>query len=221
MSLPFTVDQFFGVFREYNETVWPMQWLLALLALMAIVASIRGGRAASSVVSGVLAALWVWMGAVYHIGFFAGINPIARVFGLLFIVQGALFAWVGVARGGLPFERRFDMTTVIGFAFVVYALIVYPAIGSALGHQYPASPTFGVPCPTTIFTFGMILISATPHPRTLILIPVAWAAVSVSAAVQLGVWEDLGLVAAALVTALIVLLHRRVERRGAVAFAGP
>lgn len=219
MSLPFTVDQFFGVFRDYNETVWPMQWLLTVLAIVAIVAAIRGGRTASSVVSGVLACLWIWTGAVYHIGFFAGTNPVARVFGLAFLVQGALFAWIGVARGGLQFERRLDATTVIGFALVVYALIAYPAIGYALGHRYPASPTFGVPCPTTIFTFGMILLSAAPRSRALMFIPVCWAAISLSAALQLGVWEDLGLVVAAIVTALIVLFHRRVEPRGAVAFA--
>ncbi|WP_414541485.1 DUF6064 family protein [Nostoc sp. CCY0012] len=29
---------------------------------------------------------------------------------------------------------------------------MYPLIGYALGRIFPTSPTFGVPCPTTIFT---------------------------------------------------------------------
>lgn len=36
MKLPFTVEQFFGIFRDYNETVWPAQVVLLGLALAAI-----------------------------------------------------------------------------------------------------------------------------------------------------------------------------------------
>jgi hypothetical protein len=90
---------------------------------------------------------------------------------------------------------------------IAYALIGYPLIGASLGHRYPAAPTFGLPCPTTIFTLG-VLVMGRPVPRHLLLVPVAWAIVGGFAACRLGVAEDSGLpIAAALVT--VVLLARR------------
>lgn len=36
MQLPFTVEQFFGVFRLYNDSVWPAQIFLLALAILAV-----------------------------------------------------------------------------------------------------------------------------------------------------------------------------------------
>jgi Family of unknown function (DUF6064) len=36
MKLPFTVEQFYGVFREYNTALWPAQVLLFALAVVAV-----------------------------------------------------------------------------------------------------------------------------------------------------------------------------------------
>lgn len=32
MTLPFTTEQFHGVFHDDNVAVWPMQWILVALA---------------------------------------------------------------------------------------------------------------------------------------------------------------------------------------------
>lgn len=32
MELPFTIEDFYGVFRDYNMAVWPLQWLLVAQA---------------------------------------------------------------------------------------------------------------------------------------------------------------------------------------------
>jgi hypothetical protein len=39
----------------------------------------------------ILAFLWLWMGIVYHFIYFSQINPAAKFFGALFILQGLLF----------------------------------------------------------------------------------------------------------------------------------
>jgi hypothetical protein len=44
-GLPFTVEQFYGVFVQYNEAVWPMQIVLYAIA-MAIVALLAWGASA-------------------------------------------------------------------------------------------------------------------------------------------------------------------------------
>lgn len=36
MDLPFTVGQFYGVFRDYNTTLWPAPIFLVALAVAAI-----------------------------------------------------------------------------------------------------------------------------------------------------------------------------------------
>jgi hypothetical protein len=212
MRLPFTAKQFFRIFRQYNETVWPAQWLLVLAALAAVVLALRGGPRAGRIVSAILAMLWLWMGVVYHLLFFRTINPAALAFGVLCIGQSVLFAWLGVQRGQVRFRPRWDAAGVVGGALLLYALVIYPALGYALGHRYPDAPTFGLPCPTTIFTFGLLLWTRPVAPRSLLVFPVLWAIIGTSAAVQLGVREDFGLpVAAALA---IALLLRRRERTG-------
>jgi len=56
--------------------------------------------------------------------------------------------------------------------------------------------TFGVPCPTTLLTLGLLLI-AEPSSWALAAIPIAWALVGGSAALLLGVKADLMLFVAA------------------------
>ena len=34
MNIPFTIEQFLGVFEKYNIAVWPMQILLVVLAIL-------------------------------------------------------------------------------------------------------------------------------------------------------------------------------------------
>src|SRR5512136_1842579 len=106
MHLPFSVEQFYSVFESYNSAVWPAQIVLLGLAVAAIgLSHVRAGWGSKSTAA-ILAALWAWTGAVYHLSFFAGINPAARVFGGLFILQAALFLLAGLFRGSLLFGMR-------------------------------------------------------------------------------------------------------------------
>jgi hypothetical protein len=47
MTLPFTGEQFYGVFRDYNTAVWPTQWFLVALAVVALTAVPRPRRGLS------------------------------------------------------------------------------------------------------------------------------------------------------------------------------
>jgi len=209
MKIPFTSDEFLAVFELYNEGVWPSQLVLYVLAVIALLAIYRNDKRGRQVLFAVLSLLWAWMGLVYHITYFSLINKAAYGFGVLFVIQGIVFAYVGIIRDKFRFDIRIDIYTIIGTAFVVYALIAYPLIGIVLGHMYPGSPTFGVPCPTTIFTFGVLLFSAHRVSFFVLFIPFLWSIVGFSAAFHLHIFEDIGLIISGLVSTVILTAFRK------------
>jgi hypothetical protein len=81
---------------------------------------------------------------------------------------------------------------------IVFALVVYPAWSYYSGHRYPAFPTFGLPCPTTIFTLGILGFLSSPYPRFPIILPVLWCFVGAQAAFRLEVHADSALIVAGL-----------------------
>ncbi|HKH90407.1 MAG TPA: DUF6064 family protein [Gemmatimonadaceae bacterium] len=215
MRPPFTTEQFFDVFRFYNLAVWPVQLVLVALALVLVALALASPRASRFVIVG-LAALWAWMAIVYHLAFFAMLTPAAYVFAGAFLVEAALLAWHGLRTRRLHFALpRETSATVVGAALIAFALIVYPALAYELGQRYPAMPTFGLPCPTVIFTFGLLTWCVRPIPRSVLWIPAAWALLGNLAAVNLGAREDFGLLPAALLALAFMLWPRK--RRATVA----
>jgi len=90
-------------------------------------------------------------------------------------------------------------------------MLIYPVLGYVLGHGYPNSPVFGVtPCPVTIFTFGLLLF-ANNVPKQILVIPLIWSVIGFSAALTMGIKEDIGLLAAGLVGTAMIILQQRVH----------
>jgi hypothetical protein len=215
MRPPFSAEQFFEVFRVYNASVWPMQIVLVALALLLVALAIAAPRYSRLVVAG-LAALWAWMALAYHAAFFSALTPAAYLFAAAFLVEAALLAWHGLRTRRLHFAIPRDMpSTIVGGVLVAFALIGYPALAYALGQHYPAVPTFGLPCPTVIFTFGLLTWAVRPVPRSVLWVPAAWALLGNTAAIEFGVGEDFGLLPAAVLALGVILWPRRHARAGA------
>ncbi|GAB2658778.1 DUF6064 family protein [Arenimonas aestuarii] len=209
--LPFNADQFFAVFRVYNEAVWPAQVILAGLALAALWLVARPNRWSNQGVAAILGLFWLWLGLVYHLAFFTTINPMAFAFATFSTLGGLVFLWFGVVRRKLRFRLAMDVWGLSGLALVVFGLLVYPALSVLAGHRYPAFPTFGLPCPTTIFTVGMLAFLVPPYPWLPLVAPVLWCLVGAWAAFLLGVPQDAALLLAA---AVGVCLFRRSRAAG-------
>lgn len=204
MELPFTAEQFFGVFRAYNTTLWPVQMFLLALAGLAVVL-VMWPRSWSGVgVSAILALLWGWMGLAYHLAFFTAISPPAYAFAAVFVAGALVFLRQGVVRRRLEFRWQADARGVTALLLVLYALVVYPAWSHFAGRPYLETPTFGLPCPTTIFTMGLLACLVGPYPRSVFVVPVLWSLVGVQAAFLLSVPQDLGLAAVAVVGLVLV-----------------
>ena len=207
--MPFTAAEFLDVFRDYNTSVWPAQIALIALAVACGVLLIRARAHDSRSIATVLGLLWCWMAVAYHFMFFASINRAAILFGFVFLCEAFLLFWYGVRAERLRFAVTHDVYGVIGSVMIVFALVGYPVLGFALGRRYPASPTFGLPCPTTIFTLGFLLLARAPVPRRLLVIPILWSLLGAMAATRLGVAEDYSLLVAGLVTIGLVLWRDR------------
>lgn len=205
MKLPFTPDQFFAIFRAYNDAAWPAQIALLALAVIALLLIAFPRRWSGQAISAIFAFLWAWLGLVYHYAFFASINPLAYAFAAVSVLGSLVFIWQGVVRHRLEFRLVRSARGVLGVALVLFALIVYPAWSIYAGHSYPAMPTFGLPCPTTLFTIGVLAFLVAPYPRGVLAVPVLWCLVGVQAAFLLGVWADLGLIVAAAVGTVLMV----------------
>ncbi len=172
MKVPFTPEQFMDVFQRYNLDIWPMQVVAYLLGAVALLVVARRTSYSDRVVSGVLAFLWLWVGAVFHVIYSTPINPAAYVFGALFLLQGLLFLYAGVLRGEVSFRFRADWISGVGVLLILYAMVLDSMLGALSGHAYPRAPIFGVaPCPLVIFTFGLFLWARDGLPRYLLVIP--------------------------------------------------
>lgn len=209
MQLPFTPEQFFAVFAAYNEAVWPAQLVLYAAALLTLLAVTLRHRTADGVASATLGLLWAWIGIAYHLAFFAEINPLAYGFALVSLAGAGVFAWQGIVRRRLHFRWRRSGRGVFGALLIVFALAVYPLWTVASGHAYPAMPTFGLPCPTTLFTIGLLALLEAPYPRAPLVVPLLWSLVGAQAAFLLDVPADLSLLVAAAVAIALLVAGRR------------
>jgi hypothetical protein len=114
MKLPFTPGQFLEVFLTYNQAIWPMQVLVYMAGLVALAAAVRKTRHGNKVTAAMLAILWLWNGAVYHLSYFSQINKAAYLFGIVFVLHGLFSFYSGFIRRNLAFAFKAN-------AFSVYA----------------------------------------------------------------------------------------------------
>ncbi len=206
VELPFTIGQFLRVFENYNRSIWPAPIFSYLLGASAVVLFAKGKKRVDFFINLILGLFWIWMGGIYHLVFFSAINIAAYAFGALFILQGLGFIILSWSGTDFHYTFRKDLHGIIGGMFIIYAMIVYPLLGYFFGHVYPQAPVFGVaPCPTTIFTFGLLLNTKGIINDWLIMIPGLWSLIGFLAAYKLSIYEDLGLVIAGIAGVLLIL----------------
>ncbi len=195
--MPFNRQEFLDVFAAYNAAIWPAHLVAYAVGALALVGLWMPRAFRRRIVLTALAVLWAWTGIGYHILFFASINPVAILFGVIFLAQALLLVAFAV-RNHRPELSLRSRTRWIGWGLVMTAIVAYPLAAMLAGDVYPRIPMFGVtPCPLDIFTFGILLFSRTRIPWVLLLIPLLWSVVGGSAALLLGLYQDIALPVAA------------------------
>jgi len=190
MNTPFTTEQFFSIFEKYNHTVFPAQIILLLLGTFALMAIGLGLKHKDKFITGILGLLWFWIGIGYHLTFFSEINKVAYGFGGLFIIQGLFFLYEGLVKNNLRFAFQHSFQGYVAFFFILYGLVIYPIVGYLIEQNINHTISLGLPCPTTIFTFGFLLLTDKWFSKKLLIIPSLWAIIGISAVINLGIYQD-------------------------------
>lgn len=205
MELPFTREEFFNLFAAYNEALWPVLIALWVASAVVSVLLLTSRCPPNRALSVILTAHWAWSALAYHVAFFTRINPAAWVFATFFLLQAAVFFWFGVVRRRLSFAPRRNRWAPLAWSLVAYSL-AYPILNAVHHMTLSRMPAFGVPCPTTILTAGLLMLAA-PRSWLLSSVPVLWSFIGGSAAWALGVPADHALPIAGI--ALAVFSTRR------------
>ena len=164
--LPFTHQQFIFVFSVYNGAIWPLQPIVHAAGLLMLALLLRPSRGSDRYSLVLLAAMWIWTGLVYQIGFFSRINAMAMVFGAAFVLEGALLLEAALRRR-IAFGTSRGLRRATGWALLIYSLLLYPLLGIALGADYFELPAFGLtPCPVTMTTVGVLPPGVQPGPTS-------------------------------------------------------
>jgi hypothetical protein len=208
VTLPFSEADFLELFAAYNTLFWPAVVLLWIASVLVAARWLRN-RAGRSVLV-LLAIHWGWSGIAYHWAYFRSINPAAPAFAFMFVLQSGVLAWLA-SRGAVRFVVDRSPRSILGVALVVYGLL-YPFISLSVGLQYPRVPLFALPCPSTLFTAGLLL-TGVGLPRLAGIVPMAWAFIGGSAAVLLGIPTDVVLPLAGLLLLLDIVAPRALGSR--------
>jgi hypothetical protein len=208
MKTPFTQDQFFQVFAEYNQAVFPLQLALLGFGILVVLLIHREIKNKDRWIGGFLALLWLWTGITYHLSFFTPINQAAYGFGGIFILQGIFFL-IETFRGRLQFSMKNNTWQYIGYFLVWFGLLIYPLISYALSESFSHIISLGLPCPTTIFTFGWLMLTSSRFSKYLLIIPTLWALIGTGAAINFGVYQDYVMFLAAVVADIYLLTRKK------------
>lgn len=208
METPFTTEQFFEIFEKYNSAVFPFQLVILALGLATVLLIPGWKNFKNSLIGGFLGFLWVWIGIFYHIAFFTAINKAAYAFGGLFIIQGIFFL-IELFRKKLEFSFTGQLREYIGLFFILFGLIVYPVISYLLEASFVRTISLGLPCPTTIFTFGFLMLTSDKLSKYLLIIPTIWAIIGIAAAINFDLYQDYFMILSAIIADFYLIKRKK------------
>jgi hypothetical protein len=216
MELPYSLDVYFELMAGYNARWSPVVLSGAILALaaagLALSPAVRSGRWPWRAIILYLAASWIWVGAVHQLDMMAGLNFMAPVYGVGWIVQGVILAYWVIRSGETPVRFAGGRTGVVAVASIAGGLALYPLSHVLAGQDWLAAPTVGTAAnPTALFTAGMLLAYRDGAPIILFGIPLAWAGVAASSGWLLNYPPDL-FVAAAIVIVFAIRAAKGLSR---------
>ncbi|MBI4843447.1 MAG: hypothetical protein HY809_03885 [Nitrospirae bacterium] len=218
-----SADEYFLVLENYYSDISPFMALAYALVGLTLLFLFKDDSRSKKLISLLLALSWFWSGAVYHLKHFTLLSNSAYLFAFIFFLQGGLILWhgillrwFGILTPRLSYRAKPNVFSAVGILYVSYVIVIHPLASYYFIFGSPGSPVFGIsPSTITIFTIGVFLFADRRVPRRLLIIPVLWAAASFIISIQMGIKEDIILLAAGIAGAILVVLHnRKIENVG-------
>ena len=202
--IPFSIEEFLLVLESYNLAIWPFQIFTYILVILVLFFSFKPTKYSLKIVLAILSFIWFFTGIVFCLLYWAPSHIFGYIFGIFCVLQGLMLLY-SIYRSDITIGTRDITFTLIGILFVLYAIIGYHILGYYLGHIYPKFFAVGlVPCPTTIFTFGIFLIINKKIPIKYFIIPLIISSGGFLAAYK-GIYEDIGLIIAGILTIILII----------------
>ena len=203
MSFKITIEDFLLTLENYNLDIWPLQVFSYILGILAVVLAIKSTKYSNRIISLILSIYWLWIGMVFCLIYWSKTYEPAYIFGVMIIIQGLIFL-NSFFRQNISFSFKPDFYSIFGILLIFYSMIGYPFVGLFIGHTYPRFFPFGlVPCPTIIFTFGLLLWADRKFSRYIIINPTL-CSLPGFLAVYHGIFEDIGLIISGLLAAFLI-----------------
>jgi hypothetical protein len=218
MKSPLDAQQVLEDFKAYNHTDWLLCLIFLLLAAGTLFVVIYKPTISGKLVPIIIAFLWMIMGRASYSPFHSTINDNENIFGLLFILESILFLRYALIASQ-NFTLKKDKYGIASSILILYALVFYPVVAHSAGHVKNFYVSFGLPCQSSIFIYGLLLLSQQRLPFYMLVIPFIWSITGFSAAMKTNLYEDAGLVVAvAILIALNSMKQKPVSMHDDISF---
>jgi hypothetical protein len=177
--LLFSPRTYYRLFELHNRAWWPAHLAFLGAGVSILVLLRRGTQWSATAVMVLLSACWLFVAWAFHLERYATINWAARYFAAAFALQAVLMLRYGIGRRRPLLAWPNTVAGRVAVGLTAIALFVEPLIGLLVGREWTQLEVFGVaPDPTVIATLGVVAMAAPRGPRYLLIIPVAWCAIS-------------------------------------------
>jgi len=211
--IPYSAEAYQGLFAFYYLDTSPAHLIALPFGFVITVMLARHSKRGPVLSRLIIAAFWVWTGAIFHGQYLIDLNWAAKYFGYVFIVQGVLITGhTLINRNNIC--RPESLTRVIGGMLVILGMALSPTAAAIMETPISHAHLFGItPLPLIIATVGVLVVTLDRIPLWLLIIPAIWAASEILAAQTLGLWHDLALACVALTAIVGSIAYERHFRR--------
>ena len=198
-----TLQELLASFSQYNELIWPFQFLAFALSLIGLYYAFKKNKISDWVIIGIMIFFYLWNAFIFWLPMALDGYSTGYVFISIFVFQAGYLLYAGIKKR-LSFDFHNASSAIIGLVIIAYGLLFYPLVGLLIGRQYPAlifSPF--CPCILNIYVMGMLLLTDKPIPRCLVMTPFVWGIIGFFF-VTMGLTEDIVLILVNILGAILV-----------------
>ena len=213
--LMFSPASYFRRYELANADLWPAQLLLAVAAAALLWMVWHRQARTGPWIALLLAGAWILVAVGFLHRHYAQINLTADWFALAFVLQALLLFACSLREvcRQLVFEPLPPRARYPGMLLFVYSLLIHPLAGLLAGRSWRGVELFGIaPDATALATIGILLTGLHAGTWPLLLIPVAWCAVSALTYLAMGHVHGVATLALALTAVVATVVLRRGER---------